>query len=365
MRNLPSFAVVALASAGCILAPPEESEGASASAVETARPSLTVMTYNIMQLDVGDWDQARRLAALPDAIRSMNDLPDVIAFEEVFTDAAYAAIWSLSRQYPHITPVVGLKCTGSEWDSTQGNCSKNPLVKRGGVVIASKWPIEKRHQLVFRSAGSYDTFANKGAAYVRIVKGGARYHVIGAHLQSDDKDLQFTDPTKFSQHDAIRVAQLKEISEWLGRLQVPTAEPVIVAGDFNIPYTFATSRKAALDALNADLLFNANDGVNGKDYGSFSADSSQPNWMTRATTQYFTGRTCQNEILDYVVALRDYLPPSRRAAIQIVPLKAAQSWQWSYLRELNDCFGRSFGHDGTHRDLSDHYPVFATFFYER
>ena len=40
--------------------------------------SLKVMAYNIMQLNLQDWDQTNRAQRLPNVISNLNDSPDVI-----------------------------------------------------------------------------------------------------------------------------------------------------------------------------------------------------------------------------------------------------------------------------------------------
>lgn len=48
--------------------------------------SLKVMAYNIMQLNVQDWDQANRAARLPAALTQLSEQPDVILVSEAFND---------------------------------------------------------------------------------------------------------------------------------------------------------------------------------------------------------------------------------------------------------------------------------------
>ena len=137
-----------------------------------ARPDLTVMSYNTMQLPVQDWDQANRRQRLPAAIRALSPLPDVIVFEEIFTDAAYDRLVSLKDVYPYRTPNVGQVCSGGGWTSISGDCSNAGTVIRGGVVVLSRWPIIEQHALVYRNSrfGTWDYQSNKGVAYVRIRK---------------------------------------------------------------------------------------------------------------------------------------------------------------------------------------------------
>lgn len=86
--------------------------------------------------------------------------------------------------------------------------------------------------------------------------------------------------------------------------------------------------------------------------------------MARAYNYYFNGDMCYNKTLDYVVTLRDYLQPSQPAQQDVIALKAAKKWYWSYLHGSWSLCGGSQSHNGDTTDLSDHYPVMATYTYK-
>ncbi len=321
----------------------------AASQAWAERPDLTVMGYNIMQLPVQDWDQTQRLAHLGDAIRAMPKTPDVIAFSEVFTDDAYNTLQSLDDVYPYLTPVVGLSCSGGGWDSTTGNCSNSPFVIRGGVVIASKWPIVSQHQHIFYSSlkGSWDYQANKGAAYVSIERDGYVYHIVGTHLQA-------THDGSADEEHTVRMGQLDEIRTWVDSLSVPSNEPVILAGDMNVDFSLTSQINDMLSHSNASLNF-----PNTQGYGSYPED----NWMSRAYNYYFDYDMCYNDTLDYVLSRNDHLQPTNNPEMQVVALKSPTAWYWSYLRGWWTLCSGSYWHDGYTTDLSDHYPVMTTYQY--
>ncbi len=306
------------------------------------RSDLTVMTYNIMQLpDVaGDWDDDARLSRIPDAIRAMDETPDVIAWVEAFTDEAYETLDSLSDIYPYKTPVIGDVCSGGGWDSTSGNCSTSPAVVRGGSFIMSKWPIEVQRQHIFNNSQMWtsDYYANKGLVYVRIDKGGFDYHVLGTHMQSDADDFAVSHQT--------RMAQATETKEWIDDLNLPTSEPVIITGDFNVEYSKDDHINTYLANSNTVLSYA------GLGIGSYSA---QDNLMTKSNAYYYEYSLDYNDTLDYVVTSAGYLQPSTPATMEVLRLKAADSWYWSYMTNVTP--------SGIHNDLSDHYPVRATFQY--
>ena len=135
--------------------------------------TLKVMTYNIMQLNVQDWDQANRAQRLPSVISQLSDSPDVILISEAFSSQSEAALAQLAQLYPYQTPNVGEDCSGAGWQSLTGNCSNSPFVIRGGVVILSKYPIITQKAHVFNNslADSWDAlreFAYEDSLLARI-----------------------------------------------------------------------------------------------------------------------------------------------------------------------------------------------------
>jgi len=320
----------------------------------TSRADLRVMAYNIMQLPVQDWDQTERANRLPDAIRALADQPDVIAFSEVLTDEAYAAVQAMSDVYPHITPVLGQVCSGGGWDTISGNCSNAFTVVRGGVVIASKHPILAQHAYIFNASqtGTADFQANKGAVYAEIEIDSNRYHVTATHTQATHSGSNAN-----TSHN-VRVAQAEEIRTWLDGFSIAATDPVIVAGDLNVAHDEDADRQAIIDtALNATLWFD-----NGNAAG-YEHSYPENNWMSRAYNYYFDEDMCYNKTLDYVVTLNGYLQPSEPAQQDVIVLKAANSWYWSYLSGSWSLCGGSTYHNGYTTDISDHYPVVATYKY--
>lgn len=62
--------------------------------------------------------------------------------------------------------------------------------------------------------------------------------------------------------------------------------------------------------------------------------------------------------LDYIFVFKGYKQPIQRGYMTVLPLKSKQAWYYDYLKDIpadsND--GKGF-----YRDMSDHYPVVATF----
>ena len=314
--------------------------------LQAARPDITVMGYNIMQLPVQDWDQQQRADHLADALRAQPLMPDVISYSEVFTDHAYNRIAEMS-EFPYCTPVVGLDCSGAGWHSLSGPCSNSIGVVRGGVMIASQYPILEQHALVFSNwvAGSWDAQANKGAAYAKIEISGYNYHVVSSHLQATHDE---TDDTEYD----VRMAQLQEIHDWLDGFNIPADEPVILAGDMNVPASLGSQLSDMLLVSEAAMNF-----PNTQAQGSYPED----NWMSRAYNYYWDYDMCYNDTLDYVFHRADHLQPLSVPEMQVIPLKSPTSWYWDYLSGWWPLCSGWYYHDGYTTDISAHYPVMATY----
>ncbi|WP_440053501.1 sphingomyelin phosphodiesterase [Pseudoalteromonas sp. T1lg65] len=309
--------------------------------------SLKVMAYNIMQLNVQDWDQANRAERLPSALMSLSDSPDIILVSEVFSSDGEQALAALSDMYPYQTPNVGQNCSGSGWDGLTGNCSNSPIVIRGGVVIISKYPIIKQKAHVFNNSlsGSWDYLANKGFAYVEIEKDGQRYHLVGTHLQAThDGDTQ--------QEHRVRIAQLSEIRAFIESENIPSNEPVIIGGDMNVEWSKQHEVADMLATLHAGLNFQT------PVIGSFPA---KYNWFTKANAYYFDYSLEYNDTLDYVFWHQDHKQPSNTPNMTVRYPKAQSNWYWSYLKGNWNLSSGRYYHNGYYNELSDHYPVQVNF----
>jgi phospholipase C len=315
------------------------------------RSDITVMGYNIMMLPgiAGDWDQNQRADHLAPALRTLDSLPDVIGYSEVLDNYSYSTITTI-EEFPYATPVGGLVCSDGGWTSISGPCSNAPTVVRGGIMISSQHPIEEQHALVFSSvtSGSPDAQANKGAVYAKIDIGGFKYHIVATHFQAthdggdDDEHL-------------VRTDQMIEIRDWIDGLNIPKNEPVILTGDFNVPFSKSVQMSDVLAAGNALLNFPNDEG-----FGSYPYD----NQMSKAFVYYYDDDVCYDDTLDYVMHRSDYLQPVATPEVDVIALKSPASFYWSYLDgDWTGCDGSTVSRDGYTTDISDHYPVVATYQY--
>nr|WP_145486981.1 MULTISPECIES: sphingomyelin phosphodiesterase [Streptomyces] len=203
--------------------------------------SLSVFAWNVdLATAIVDSTQNEKAAQRTPVIESIvrGHGADVVVLNEAFNNTSTADITSkLSDLYPYHTPVVGQTCSGGGWTGVSGDCSSSPFVISGGTMILSKYPITAQYAHVFGNSASstWDYHANKGAALVRIAKGGTQSWVVGTHLQADESGTS-TDTTR-----TTRLAQLREIRSWADSL-AGASGPVLIGGDLNVEYYGGRSR---------------------------------------------------------------------------------------------------------------------------
>ncbi len=306
---------------------------------------LNVMTYNIFQLPAPDWDQDQRAYRLDTAIRNMKQAPDVIVFNEVFSDSSESAIENLRDLYPYQTQNVGQKCFVG-WDKITGDCSISPFISKGGVVVVSKYPIEYQHAHIYKSSmrGTWDFMANKGFAYIRIRKEGELFHIFGTHLQATHDDVSD------DEHN-VRMNQLKEMKAILDGYKIPKTEAVIFAGDMNVEWKLKSQVQDMLGILDAKIQFNP----------SIHSYSSTKNWLTKLYYRRFGGDASFDDTLDYVLISQSHRQPTESAVQRVVQLRSNNEWFWHTMEGTWQMPNGNMEHNGFYNELSDHYPVQAQF----
>lgn len=261
-----------------------------------ASNNFKVLAYNVWALLPGIVSKSvsERLEAMPSEINGY----DAIVFSELFDNSRRETFLNaISSEYPHQTSVV----------DASGD------IEDGGVLIVSRWPIETSDHIVFNDCGSEDCLSAKGVKYARINKGGNKFHVFGTHAQA------FTG----ADNQAIRVKQFQQMRSYVDSKNIASAEPVIMAGDFNVdkedyPQEYADM----LNTLSAIEVVNAN-------AYKYTADGAKNGWHDN-----------EAEILDYVLYSSRHLAPSSSAATVIIP------------RSITDSVFEKY-------DLSDHFAVRA------
>lgn len=333
------------------------------SVVRAEKVEIRVMNYNVRQLPIilglwNKWDQSERLKRLPGAIRRLQsgdfgEFPEVMFFNELMTSDSH---WKIKDEFkgnlfPYQTSVAGATCkvketeTGHNWDSIKGKC--DIFSARSGVMAISSLEIKEKHAYIFRSCDkhTWDCKANKGAVYIKVVKGGRFFHLVGTHLQADEVGDEET-------AQAVRFQQMQELKEWLEEFNIPKEEPVIVIGDLNVEYGYPSADLVDQNTYQFDF-------ENDFGYGSFSAPT---NWLARADAFHNGYDMNYDRTLDYIAAFKDHKLPMEPAWMQIYQLQAAEKWYWDYLHRDFDVPGEGIiSHNGWYNEVSDHWPVAATY----
>lgn len=168
---------------------------------------------------------------------------DVLVLTEVFTEEAKRIVRrGVAAEYPFATTSLG----GDGW-----------IDQDGGVLILSRWPIEYQDEVLFEDSSGTDAYARKGALYARIHAPGGILHVVGTHTQADPDLasvlLEGARPGGIFRlrTGRIRRAQLRQVRGFLDRLALPAGEPVLIAGDLNVPREDGAAHAAMLEILGA------------------------------------------------------------------------------------------------------------------
>ena len=308
--------------------------------------AITVMTYNIQQLGYPNWManhfEKQRLELIPETIKALSKVPDVLILQEVFTEHSFKFLLSMmSDIYPYHTQVVGEDCNDHRWTSVSGDCEASLFKGNGGVLIFSRWPIEQQHAYVFdavRVSKSFDFLARKGVVYAKIQverhnskepREPTAMHVFGTHLQASVEE-----------HD-IRLLQLDEMRRFIDGFQIPADEPVILGGDFNISSTDQSRFN--------DLLAHAAAKVALPEGGIGSISDSTNEYIRLITGADSDVRP--EVTLDYLLFRTDHLQPVNKPRLQVINFKSKTPWLGT----------RVFKPDVEINDLSDHYPAIIEF----
>ena len=186
--------------------------GSSAQPVPDAALAFDVLTFNTALLPVlaAETRQAERAAVMAPHLEGF----DVLVLQEVFVNAWRDALLDeLDDAYPYRGDLVG-----------SDGARMMPWRQDGGVVILSRWPIERRATHLFEATCSgTDCLADKGIAYVAVRVGDRLVHVFGTHAQSVyGRDAR-----------GVRAAQFTQFQAFVAAQSIPGDEPVVLAGDFN------------------------------------------------------------------------------------------------------------------------------------
>ncbi|MBX7240612.1 MAG: sphingomyelin phosphodiesterase [Bacteroidia bacterium] len=210
---------------------------------------------------------------------------DVVVLQEAFRKKSKRIIRkALKKEYPYrIEPE-----------------SKSLSLKAGsGIWILSKVKMKKKKDLSFKyCSGIPDCMARKGATMVEGEKNGKRFHLIGTHLQAEDKYPQ----TRKRQFRQI----MKEMVEPFSQKNIP----LIIAGDLNVNKYDSLQYRDMLGILDAE------DGVlEGEIQSTFSGMYKNPGSLKRS------------EVLDYILL--------RKNGSKIFSMRRKAKWFKSHANAYN------------------------------
>ncbi|MGR6874157.1 sphingomyelin phosphodiesterase [Pseudomonas sp. HK3] len=258
---------------------------------------LNVLTYNTWALLPGI--EAKNTGNRLNTIAQYMKNYDVIVFQEVFDPILTARFRkNISKEYPYLTEIP--------W--------KFGKILTGGSFIASRWPIEAQDAVVYDACRADGCLAGKGVNYAKIRKGSHAYHVFGTHTHA------YTGADDI----ATRFAQLAQFKALIDSKDIPYAEPVIMAGDFNVD-------KLHFPQEHADFL-SLFDATEPQATGEYPHSYAGP-VNVYADDEY-------TEYLDYILYSNAHLAPYDSNNALLTPRSIASEHWGSW-------------------DLSDHYPVKA------
>lgn len=153
-----------------------------------------------------------RLRALAEVLTGSDY--DVVCLQELWSPRSYALVRSLTRtSYPYAAHGARL-----------------PLLA-GGLLTLSRVPIAGHRftRLAFNGRFKRETLTRKGVLLTRLMRDGEPLAVANVHLSANLRsDWSKAEPfTKVQQTELARLAQVLRRTD--------PAEPVVAAGDFNVP----------------------------------------------------------------------------------------------------------------------------------
>ncbi|QDK32033.1 endonuclease/exonuclease/phosphatase family protein [Sphingomonas sp. IC081] len=206
-----------------------------------ASTHITVLTYNIEGLGwparTGRRPSLERIGRRLSAMREAGSGPDIVLFQEMFSDAAKRAV--AAAGYPAITS--GPRRTTGARGSTRRFLPGRSSLKRGeigihlygsGLAIASRWPIVNYSRRAYgrRSCAGFDCLSNKGIAMARIAIPGVPtpIDVYDTHMNS-----RGASGAPAARNLAAHDRQAQEASRFIDETH-DDGLPLVFGGDFNM-----------------------------------------------------------------------------------------------------------------------------------
>lgn len=248
---------------------------------------------------------------------------DAVIFNEAFCHVARPVLLEAMKEqgYYYETPVVG---------HLVGRAQAKFL--DGGVVLVSKYPIETADVMRFGGVcHGDDALADKGVVYARIRKQGRAVHIFASHTQA------WTDTAAVK----MRQDQFRMMRNFMDEKGIPSNEPILVAGDFNVNSLVNKDNGEYTEMINILECNEPDNEIDQQNEASFDADNNP-----LAADGPSSDGVCER--LDFILSCQHHLLPTS-SEVKVCPIKSTDSWTW--------------GKKGNFHDLSDHYPVTSKFSY--
>ncbi len=208
---------------------------------QTAHAQIDVLTYNIEGLP---WPARRNrapflreIAERLAAFRAQGKGPQIIVFQEVFSNAASRAV--VDAGYQSIT--AGPRARSTQDPNTEGPLPGRSRITKGeirtnflssGLVTVTDWPIVSTRYRPFArgSCAGFDCLSNKGVLHAEIAIPGVpgTIDVFNTHMQA-----RRASRVSEERHAPAHHRQTAELSSFVDSTGDPD-RPTIVAGDFNM-----------------------------------------------------------------------------------------------------------------------------------
>lgn len=204
----------------------------------TARLELDVLTYNIEGVPYrgGRTKQLHEIGEQLAQMRAAGEGPDIVLFQEAFSDEAKHAVRSAryaevvfgpARKQRRQLPGAGRR-SGHKW-------SKGELGLKlvgSGLAIASvyRFDITASEPFSRRACAGFDCLSNKGALFARVVIPGmpGALDIFDTHMNA-----QGASQVAPRRHLPVHRAQVYELFDFMSQQREPR-NPVLLAGDFNM-----------------------------------------------------------------------------------------------------------------------------------
>jgi endonuclease/exonuclease/phosphatase family metal-dependent hydrolase len=252
---------------GCMSLPPESTVGceeATRPAIrhsadgKTAYAEIDILTYNIEGLPwparSGRGPYLEQIGERLAAFRSAGEGPDIVLFQEVFSNSASRAVQATG--YRSVTS--GPSARSRQAPNTQGSLPGNRQILRGeirpnflssGLAIATDYPMVSTAYVPFArgSCAGFDCLSNKGVLFAELAIPGipGTVDVFTTHMNA-----QGATGVSVERHAPAHARQTAELAEFV-QTKGQLSNAMVVAGDFNMRnsdvrfYTF--SRKVPLE----------------------------------------------------------------------------------------------------------------------